>query len=113
MITILPTNLEQSIYLTLRDDVNTSTLVFTKEGQTESIEVSATVTKQGYYQTATFTLETALSNGSNYTLLVKDSSNKELHKGTVLVTDQIITDYSINHNEYTSTDTSGNDFILF
>ena len=113
MTTIKPINTSQSIYLTLREDVSDVSIVFVKEGQTTEIPVSATVTKQGYYQTATLSIDPALEDGVNYIFTVKSLDNNELHRGSVLCTNQQIENYSINNGSFTTTDTSGNDFILF
>jgi len=113
MTTLQPNTLEQVLYFTPRADVDTATIVFTKEGQTNSFDVSATVTKQGYYQTATITIDPALEEGSTYIISVNSPEGNELYKGTVLATDQTTQNYSINDGDYTTTTTSGNDFILF
>ena len=113
MTTIKPITTSQDIYLTLRDDVSDVSIVFVKEGQTNEIPVSATITKQGYYQTATFSIDPALEDGVNYIFTVKGLDNSELHRGSALCTNQSIENYSINNGSFTTTDTSGNDFILF
>lgn len=113
MTTLQPNTLEQTLYFTPREDVDTATIVFTKEGQTASFNVSATVTKQGYYQTATLTIDPALEEGSNYLIAVNNLEGTELYKGTVLATNQTTENYSINNGDFTTTTTSGNDFILF
>ena len=113
MTTIKPINTSQDMYLTLREDVSNVSIVFVKEGQTTEIPVSATVTKQGYYQTATLSIDPALEDGVNYTFTVKALDNSELHRGSALCTNQQIENYSINNGSFTTTDTSGNDFILF
>lgn len=113
MTTLQPNTLEQVLYFTPRADVDAATIVFTKEGQTDSFDVSATVTKEGYYQTATLTIDPALEEGSTYIIAVNDSEGTELYKGTVLATNQTTQTYSINDGDFTTTTTSGNDFILF
>ena len=113
MTTLTPSVSEQALYFTPRKDVDTATVVFTKEGQTTSFNVSATVTKQGYYQTATITIDPALEEGYNYLISVQDNEGAEIYKGTVLATNQTPENYSINNQDFTTTSTSGNDFILF
>jgi len=83
--------------------------VIVKDEQTNtSVEILATFTQDSYYLKADITF--SLKEGRFYFITVKNGST-EVYSDKVFCTNQNVSDYSINNNEYKQHSTS-NDFIV-
>jgi len=87
-----------------------------KESDTSSINYSGIITMGSYYSSLSIapndsTIE--FNDETFYNMTVKDLSGNIIYKGRLLSTTQDKTDYIINNDNFTTTTSSGNDFLIF
>lgn len=117
MIILQPLATSQTIKIIPRDLLADSIEVTDEgEGTTETIAltdpntgtIALTVTVDKYYLSISTVFN--LVNGRKYTLRVFNGAT-EVYLGSILCTDQTISDYTINKNEYIE-QSSNNDFVI-
>ena len=117
MIILTPSATSQTIKIVPRDLVADSIEITDEsEGTTETIAVIdpntgttvLTVTVDKYYLVISTVFN--LVNGRKYTLRVFNGAT-EVYLGSIFCTDQTISDYTINKNEYIE-QSSNNDFVI-
>ena len=91
-------------------ETTADTLILTEEGSETSVSYGITLTTDAdnYYSTISKVL--TLREGFWYTMTVKNGSDV-VYKDRVYCTNQTISDYTINNNEYTQ-QSSDNKFII-
>ncbi len=97
------------------DTLNVSVEI-SKEGDTSSDVYGGVITMSSYYSSLSITpndTTISFSDETFYNITVKDSSDSIIYKGRLMSTTQDKIEYMINNDNYTTTTSSGNDFLIF
>jgi len=105
------------------------TVYIKAENDTEENHYDGLLTMMGYYTTLTINPNgdgeegeheshghgniLSLSEEASYNMRLKDENDNTIYKGKIFSTSQTVSEYKINNDNYTTTISSGNDFLIF
>lgn len=105
------------------------TVYIKAENDTEENHYDGLLTMMGYYTTLTINPNgdseegeneshghgniLSLSEETSYNMRLKDGNDNIIYKGKIFSTSQTVSEYKINNDNYTTTTSSGNDFLIF
>ena len=112
MIILRPISTKQKIKFIPRE-YNADKLVIHDEDTNTSKEYTGlTWSKEAYYYTTDHAFSSPeLKNNTFYTLKILNAQNQIIYRDRIFCTDQLINEFSINHNEYVENETT-NEYIV-
>ena len=99
----------QSLKIIPRDDQSSISVILRDNSTNESTAYSVSTSTSGDYMT--FDLTLALVENRFYDMTCKSGSDV-IYKDKIFCTDQVIANYTINENQYTTENSYDNDYII-
>lgn len=97
-------------------DTLSVTVDISKDGSDISTNYNGLITMGSYYSSLSITpndTDITFKDECFYNMTVNDASSNVIYKGKLYSTTQDTVDYKINNDNYTTTTSSGNEFLIF